>query len=301
MGHSLGFAQMESPATAKGIRMSDGKPLVTISLSVTPQANILANALGSILGQDYAHLQVIVSGDGSSNDVRRVCDLFAERDVRVHFRRGSCCRAADVAGTPGLPSASPAVGEPNAPGVFDGRYHMLAREVESWSPSLVSSLVHALEDEPDAVLAIPAFRFVDARQQAVSDGNRLADLAGPLPLLERANRVLWFDEGSIKSSLALGLARTDALERIGFDPESGEWRVWRSAELLALALAFQGYFVYVPDACCTRREAVPWVPGTLTTFATSCRRSSTIVTAAGPGQSVSNAPFQVQSPPRRNV
>jgi GT2 family glycosyltransferase len=130
-----------------------------------------------------------------------------------------------------------------------GPFCLWAAGGEQWSPNLVSALVRALEEEPDAVLAFPACCVVSDRRETVIDGSRLADLAGPMPLVQRANRVIWFEEGLLKKNLAQSLIRKDALRRLkkNFRPELDGHRVWGADQLLPLALALEGYFVYVPE------------------------------------------------------
>lgn len=62
-------------------------PLVTIGLPVYNGGQYLAEALESVLAQDYPALEVIVSDNASTDDTESIARRYAERDPRVQYVR----------------------------------------------------------------------------------------------------------------------------------------------------------------------------------------------------------------------
>jgi len=67
-----------------GSRHED-KPLVTVGLPTYNRAKTVGNAIESVLKQDYANLELVISDDASPDDTRAVCEEFARRDARIRF------------------------------------------------------------------------------------------------------------------------------------------------------------------------------------------------------------------------
>jgi GT2 family glycosyltransferase len=216
--------------------MSKQQPLVTVGLPVFNGGGTVGGTIASLLAQDYPHLEVLISDNASTDDTQEVCQAFAERDRRVRYHRQPRKL--------GMGSNWQWVSRQSS-----GAYFMWATHDDQWSPNLLTALVNALEDERDAALAFPTNHFASVGGESVVDCGQLANLAGPLPLVQRVNHVLWFEEGAQKGNLIYGLMRAEALRRIGYPPlDHGGYGVWGGDQLTVFALAFQGYFVYVPEA-----------------------------------------------------
>src|SRR5712692_8229246 len=128
--------------------MGDARPLVSIGLPVYNGGAHLRRALDSLLGQDYAEIEIIVRDNESSDDTAAIVREYAARDARVRsFRNASNLGAvrnfelvlADAA----------------------GRYFMWAAHDDRWSSDYVGRLVQALDRHPGAVLETGRARFVD--------------------------------------------------------------------------------------------------------------------------------------------
>src|SRR5690242_5362454 len=60
---------------------------VTIGLPVYNGADHLALALDSLLAQDYAAIEVIISDNASTDGTRALCEAYTRRDPRVRYTR----------------------------------------------------------------------------------------------------------------------------------------------------------------------------------------------------------------------
>lgn len=58
-------------------------PLVSVIVPVYKVEAYLPQCVGSICGQTYANLQIILVDDGSPDESGRLCDAFAEKDSRI--------------------------------------------------------------------------------------------------------------------------------------------------------------------------------------------------------------------------
>lgn len=59
-------------------------PLISIIVPVYNVEHYLPRCIDSILAQTYSNLEIILVNDGSSDDSGHICDLYAERDSRIH-------------------------------------------------------------------------------------------------------------------------------------------------------------------------------------------------------------------------
>ena len=64
-------------------------PLVSIGMPVFNGEKSLAQALDALLDQDYAHLEVIISDNGSTDRTSEICEEFLKKDPRVKYYRSS--------------------------------------------------------------------------------------------------------------------------------------------------------------------------------------------------------------------
>jgi glycosyltransferase involved in cell wall biosynthesis len=67
--------------------MADGKPLVSIGMPIYNEGPYLRKALDSLLGQEYQHIEIIITDNASQDDTESICREYAARDGRVRFVR----------------------------------------------------------------------------------------------------------------------------------------------------------------------------------------------------------------------
>ena len=165
-----------------------------------------------------------------------ICRRYAEQDARIRFIR----QPENIGMGPNWHFVRQQAA---------GDYFLWSAHDDTWSENCLSAMVTALEDEPEAVLAFPANYFVNECGEVVIDCRHLPNLAGPRPLLQRLDHVMWFEEGAQRGNLVHGMMRTEAVHRVG-DPtlEYAGHGDWGGDQLIVFRLAFEGYFTYVADA-----------------------------------------------------
>jgi glycosyltransferase involved in cell wall biosynthesis len=127
-----------------------GKPLVTIVVPTYNRREYLAEAIDSVLGQDYEPLDLLVVDDGSTDDT----PALLERYARSHPDRFRFVRHENMG-----ESRSTNRGFELARGDFVGRFCDDDRVL----PGAVSKLADALIGDPEAVAAYGAWHFIDER------------------------------------------------------------------------------------------------------------------------------------------
>ena len=64
-------------------------PKVSLALPVYNGANYLAEALQSILGQDFRDFELIITDNASEDRTAEICGRFAEADARIRYVRNA--------------------------------------------------------------------------------------------------------------------------------------------------------------------------------------------------------------------
>jgi len=115
------------------------QPLVSIGVPVFNGEKGLARALGSLLGQDYINLEIIISDNGSTDTTPDICKKYVQKDSRVTYYRSEKNR--------GVIWNFNRVAE-----LSSGKYFMFAAHDDQRELSFVSACVEKMEQCPDAVL-----------------------------------------------------------------------------------------------------------------------------------------------------
>jgi len=83
MGMTVSAIQTASPVNRRAAAPDRDLPLVSVCMSAYNVERFLGAALGSVLGQTYAHLEVIVIDNGSADRTYQVARAFSEERLRV--------------------------------------------------------------------------------------------------------------------------------------------------------------------------------------------------------------------------
>jgi glycosyltransferase involved in cell wall biosynthesis len=128
-------------------------PLVTIGLPVYNGASRVARALESLLAQDYANLEIVVSDNGSTDGTQLICEDFSRRDGRIRYHRSGRNMGWSW----------------NFNRVFElgkGEYFMWAAHDDIRHPTFVSACVRRLQECPTAVLCqAHTAMFIEGRDE----------------------------------------------------------------------------------------------------------------------------------------
>lgn len=205
-------------------------PLVSIGVFLYNEDKYLRDSLQSLLSQDYANFELIVSDNCSTDKTSSICREICALDKRVHYERlekniGSAANSIRV-----LERAT-------------GEYFMWASGHDLWTPHYVSSCVAALESSPDAALAYGTSDWIDKDGHTLRKQSGYYDTRGMDPAL-RLFFTFWGNLHPI-----LGVIRTRYLNRIP------KIHACAGTDQIVLAqLALEGAFLHVPAARWTRRE-----------------------------------------------
>jgi glycosyltransferase involved in cell wall biosynthesis len=182
------------------------RPRVSVVIPTHNRARWLAGAVGSVLGQTFADLELVVVDDGSTDGTRELLAAMDDPRLRVLARpRG------------GLASALNA-------GIAASRGELWARldDDDLWLPDMLATMVGALDARPDVAL-------VYARARAMDREGR------PLPRVFGSRGA--FPDDPLKSLLAYccfgqhtTVTRRACLDQVGgFDerlPSCEDWDMW---------------------------------------------------------------------------
>jgi glycosyltransferase involved in cell wall biosynthesis len=124
-------------------------PLVSLGMPVRNGAAHLAEALASVLGQDYANLEILISDNASTDGTPDICRTFAERDPRVRYSR--LPEPVDV-----IPNFRRVLAQ--AHGAY---FTWVAHDDLLLSPDYLTKIVSFLQRNPDVVLAGSSVSVLD--------------------------------------------------------------------------------------------------------------------------------------------
>ena len=206
---------------------------MTIGVPVYNGEPYVKDTLASLLGQDLADIEIVISDNASTDDTESICRSAAAEDSRVRYSRSAVNRGAAWNYNQVLALAT-------AP------YFKWAAADDLCAPDFVGRCVNALEaGGPSLVIAYPQTTLIDqagAEIGPLDDHDLILDDASPARRLGRLlrHRLEWHP--------VFGVMRTDVLRttrQIGTFP---------SADIALLAeMALRGRFEQVPDRLFRRR------------------------------------------------
>ncbi len=142
--------------------MEKGRSRVSIGMPVYNGEKYLRSALDSLLKQDYANFELIISDNASTDGTAQICQEFVAKDRRVaYFRNDS---KVEVFANFGLALQR-----------ARGEYFMWAAADDSWLPNFVSALAAELDTDPEAAVAMCATKRI-REDGTLVDYVRLADV-----------------------------------------------------------------------------------------------------------------------------
>ena len=210
---------------------------VSIGLPVYNGAAFVAEAIDSILAQTFGEFELVVSDNASTDATGRICRAYAARDARVRYHR--------LASNVGAILNFEHVYRLCANG---GRYFKWAAHDDVIEPRFLEACVGALDATPDAVLAYPRARFIDAhgghlrdyRVKLATDATRPSARFAAIATAhhKRTNNLEIF-----------GLMRRSASDHV---PQQGSFAA--SDRVFLARLAMYGRFVEVPEVLFRSRD-----------------------------------------------
>jgi glycosyltransferase involved in cell wall biosynthesis len=212
------------------------RPRVSVALPVFDGEDYLAEAIGSILGQDLEELELIIGDNGSTDRTEEICREVTA-DPRVRYERSPVNRGAAW-------NYNRLVDMANAP-LFKWAAHD-----DVLAPSFLRRCVEHLDGEPAAVIAYPQSVLIDGGGRVIDAGFRDGlDLRLDDPLVRFRRYLVHPGE----QHPVFGVIRTDALRRTNLIANC-----WGGDQVLLAELLMVGEFHEVPERLFMRR----YHPGT---------------------------------------
>jgi hypothetical protein len=233
-------ARRAAPAEAR--TPAAGAPRVALGMTLYNNARHLREAMDSLLAQTYAGFRLVLLDDASSDETGAVAREYENRDERVRYFRHSSRQ--------GMVATWREVADLAARECPTAEYFAWVSDHDRWQRRWLERLVAELDGFPEAVLAYPITRRMDASGDERFKGPRLFDTAGDADLQRRWAR--FCREGVGAGDMVYGLMRLPALRRAGvFRP------VLRPDRLLVAELTLAGRIRQAPEVLWFRRD-----PGT---------------------------------------
>src|SRR5947209_1057476 len=126
-------------------------PLVSIGLPVYNSERTLARAIESLLAQDHANLELIISDNASTDGTRAVCAHYAQQDSRIRYIRNATNIGMNANFFQVLQAAR-------------GPFFMWAAADDAWAAGFISRLLKELERFPSAAVAMSAVQLIDEEE-----------------------------------------------------------------------------------------------------------------------------------------
>lgn len=212
-------------------------PLVTALLPSYNAEAFIRDTLDSLVAQSWPHLEILIGDDCSTDRTPEIIKEYAERhkNIRILKREknlgwlGNCNDLMENA---------------------RGEMMFFAFHDDVVAPEYVSSLVKALQNKPDAILAFSDLELVDPDgttellESAEISGVESATLRGLMMARRRPSFHWWIPNR--------GLFRRKAYERIGGIPKN-EFGEFSADWTWLLHMSLLGPFIRVPQTLCFKR------------------------------------------------
>jgi glycosyltransferase involved in cell wall biosynthesis len=216
-------------------------PRVSIGMPVYNGEKFVAEALDSILAQDFGDFELIISDNASTDKTQQICEAYARRDSRVKYSR--------------LPENLGAAKNYNR--VFElssGEFFKWAPHDDLIDPRFLSACLAQFEKAPpETVLVYPKTRVIDGNGKSVAgiddDPDRTVEMAFPARLWRMLGKRDASQSLLHRCFPALGLIRRSVLKRTSLIASMP-----RADRLLVVQLAAAGPFATVDEALSVKRR-----------------------------------------------
>jgi glycosyltransferase involved in cell wall biosynthesis len=206
---------------------------VSLAMPIYNGEQYVEETMRSILAQDFADFELIITDNASTDRTEEICRGFAARDSRIRYVRNEQNLGASANYNLGLSLST-------------GEFFKWCACDDLISSNCIGALVSALERDPEAIGAFPKTECIDERGTVIPlVGKPLPDRRGLTPAQRFMRGVL---EGGTMFEI-FGLFRRDVLYKTMLHlPYYGSDRA------LMAEVALLGEFVRVPEATFFNRE-----------------------------------------------
>jgi glycosyltransferase involved in cell wall biosynthesis/MoaA/NifB/PqqE/SkfB family radical SAM enzyme len=209
----------------EALQVGRGSPMVSIGMPLYNEGRFLRETLSSLLAQDFADFELIISDNASEDATQQTCLEYATRDPRIRYYRSEV----------NLGSIE------NFNRVFrlsSGKYFMWASGHDLWAPTFISRCVEVLGRDQSVVLCYPHSVVIDRDGKELGTSDSHTDTRNWGVLL-RFNLAAW----AVGCAWAFcGLIRSAALK------ETRLMRPVIESDLVLLSeLSLLGPFANIPE------------------------------------------------------
>ena len=216
--------------------MSEPKisPAVSLALPVYNGERFVADAIRSILSQDYSNFELIITDNASTDGTEKICREFASSDPRVKYVRNERNLGAGPNYNLGFQLSR-------------GKYFKWCACDDRLSDNFLGACVAALEEYPEAILAY-------GKTDTIDPEGRVIPLVGGMMSPQRAS-----DGPSARFRRDLNDRTTNfeifgLFQRQALSKSTMHRSYYGSDKTLMTELTLLGRFVFVPDITFHNRE-----------------------------------------------
>jgi GT2 family glycosyltransferase len=201
-------------------------PRVSIGMPVYNGGTLLSLAINSLVAQEFADFELIITDNASTDTTEAVCREFAARDPRITYIRRDKNYGANNNSVTAYKRST-------------GDYYMFTSHDDMWHPRFISECVKILDNNPQVVLAMPAIQFLSPDDGSFCDA--------PYPPLHtvglglRSMAAAIFNETNVGYS-AYGLYRKEALSKIKIDIDC-----YGGDVIMLMQMVLLGEVAYLPQ------------------------------------------------------
>lgn len=206
---------------------------VSLGLPVYNGENFIAEAIQSLLDQDFADFELIITDNASTDRTAEICRAFAASDCRIRY----------------FPNGRNLGAGPNFNRAFElscGTYFKWCAHDDLISRNFLKEAVRVLDEKASAVIAYPTLQGID-RHGALTPYREggLPDMGGWSP----ASRFRTFATELGCDAAVFGLCRRGALALTSLHES-----YYGSDRALLAEMALLGEFIHVPNAILYNRD-----------------------------------------------
>jgi glycosyltransferase involved in cell wall biosynthesis len=228
---SLESGQKQSNIPVKNHYYEKDHPVVSVGLPVYNGGKYLAEAIESILIQDFEEFELIISDNNSNDQTSEICDKYKKIDKRIRYVRlkeniGMKLNFFNVLGLARAP------------------YFMFATHDDLHEKAFISKCIKVLQADHSVSLVYPQTKLLnsDSKFLGLAKDHVKADQNDPV---ERFRHLIW-ELGLC--NMVLGLFRTQVLKR------TNSWDMSLFSDTLFLAeVTLSGKIIQIPEPLFIRR------------------------------------------------